>query len=301
MRTRTVASTVAVVVTGWVFAVVASPTAANPPLIASTTMSADQATIEIRGLNLVGTVMGTEEGAAVVPAPAPRVSLEATLLPVTASSQTRVTASLPGGLGAGTYLLVLTRSDGEVAVFYPTVGAAGPPGAAGPDGPPGRAGARGLVGLPGPPGPRGPAFSAADAQDNTSVGTGALAALTAGRSNTAFGARALFTNTTGSFNVAVGAEALQHNVTGSSNTAVGFRALQNTTGSFNVALGLRAGANHVTGDNNVYIDNPGLAAESGVIRIGDTQTQTYLSGTVTAPAFVGDGSGLTNVRAVYQP
>ena len=125
--------------------------------------------------------------------------------------------------------------------------------------------------------------------------------LTAGRSNTAFGPRVLFSNTTGSFNVAVGGEALHQNVTGSSNTAVGFRALQNTTGSFNVALGLRAGANHVTGDNNLYIDNPGLGAESGVIRIGDTQTQIYLSGTVTAPAFAGDGSALTNVRAVYQP
>ena len=40
-----------------------------------------------------------------------------------------------------------------------------------------------------------------------------------------------------------------------------------------------------------------------VIRIGTpgTYTQTHLSGTVTATAFVGHGSALTNVRAVYQP
>ena len=55
------------------------------------------------------------------------------------------------------------------------------------------------------------------------------------------------------------------------------------------------------GDNNIYIGNMGQAVESGIIRIGSSQTHTYLSGAVTAPAFAGDGAALTNVRAVYQP
>ena len=67
-------------------------------------------------------------------------------------------------------------------------------------------------------------------------------------------------------------------------------------------VGISAGQDHIVGDNNIYIGNPGAAADSGVIRVGTgATTQTYLAGTVTAPAFVGDGSGLRNVRAVYQP
>lgn len=68
-------------------------------------------------------------------------------------------------------------------------------------------------------------------------------------------------------------------------------------------LGLDAGIDHVTGDHNIYIAHPGVADETGFIRIGQPgrHTQTHLSGTVIAPAFVGDGSALTNVRAVYQP
>ena len=107
----------------------------------------------------------------------------------------------------------------------------------------------------------------------------------------------------GSNNVAVGGYSLLYNRTGSSNTAIGYSALSRTTSSFNIGLGYDAGSAHVTGDNNIYIGHRGIADETGIIRIGTagTHTQTYLQGTVTATSFVGDGSALTNVRAVYQP
>ena len=84
---------------------------------------------------------------------------------------------------------------------------------------------------------------------------------------------------------------------------IGNSALFGTTSSFNIGLGYDAGSAHVTGDNNIYIGHRGIADETGIIRIGTpgTHTQTYLQGTVTATSFVGDGSALTNVRAVYQP
>ena len=64
----------------------------------------------------------------------PSVSLAPIPLPVTASSATWATATLPSPLNAGTYLLVLHRSDAEAATFYVTVGAVGPQGPAGPAG-----------------------------------------------------------------------------------------------------------------------------------------------------------------------
>ena len=48
----------------------------------------------------------------------------------------------------------------------------------------------------------------AAAQDNTSLGTGALQNNTTGSFNTAIGVDALFSNTTGSFNTASGVNAL---------------------------------------------------------------------------------------------
>ena len=297
IRTATVMA-----VAGWAFAALAAPVAANPPLIASTTVSDDQTTLTIKGVHLEVGSAETDD-CTTLSAPAPQVTLEATTLSVTASCRTQVTATLPGTLPAGTYLLTVERSDAELAVFYPTFGAAGPPGIPGPAGAPGRIGAPGRTGLPGLAGPQGPAFTATDAQDNTALGASALGSVTTGRSNTAIGPSALFNGTTASTNVAVGGIALQNNTVGASNTAIGYGSLRQSTGSFNIALGFRAGQQLIVGDNNIYIGSSGALVESGVIRIGITgaTTQTYLAGTVTAPSFVGDGSALTNVPAVYQP
>jgi hypothetical protein len=114
---------------------------------------------------------------------------------------------------------------------------------------------------------------------NTAAGYQALDANTTGTGNTAAGYYALPGNTTGHSNTATGAQALYANTTGYNNTAEGFDALySNTTGSNNIALGFGAGANLTTGNNTIDIGNLGVAAEANTIRIGNTQTATYIAG-----------------------
>jgi hypothetical protein len=158
-------------------------------------------------------------------------------------------------------------------------------------------------------------------EGNNNAGLGYAAAVhnTTGSNNTATGYQALHSNNTGSDNVAVGYNAGYgavdssyangtfvgsgagfSNSTGGNNTALGMNALYaNTTGNRNVALGYQAGNAQTTGSDNVYVANPGVAAESGTIRIGTagTHTDTYLAGTVRATAFAGSGAGLTDVAA----
>jgi hypothetical protein len=70
-------------------------------------------------------------------------------------------------------------------------------------------------------------------------------------------------------------------MTGNSNSAFGNGALQNlTSGSNNITIGDGAGSNLTTGSNNVYIGNPGITSESNIIRIGSTQTATFIAGTI---------------------
>jgi uncharacterized coiled-coil protein SlyX len=114
--------------------------------------------------------------------------------------------------------------------------------------------------------------------DNTATGYRALFSNTTGTNNTANGFYALLGNTTGGGNTADGFIALQHNTTGSNNTAIGVGALgDNTTGMFNTALGYSAGQGHHTGDNNIYIGAAG-SDESNTMRIGGSQTATYITG-----------------------
>jgi YVTN family beta-propeller protein len=140
----------------------------------------------------------------------------------------------------------------------------------------------------------GPAGNAATSgSDNTAVGNAALVFNLSGSDNTAFGAGALFTNGIGSFNVAYGDGALESNSVGSYNTAVGSSTLYgNTTGSNNIALGYQAGYAITTGSSNIDIGNPGLASDTNIIRIGTSQTNTYIAGVIN-----GNGGGLTNINA----
>jgi hypothetical protein len=115
--------------------------------------------------------------------------------------------------------------------------------------------------------------------DNTASGFQALLNNTVGENNTANGVDALLSNTTGGGNTANGVNALFSNTTGNNNTAIGGGALfHNTTGGVNVAVGDFAGGNLTTGDVNIDILNPGVAGESNTIRIGVTQTRTFIAG-----------------------
>ncbi len=114
---------------------------------------------------------------------------------------------------------------------------------------------------------------------NTAVGHEALFSNAGGNLNSALGSLALFYNTSGQTNTALGARALFNNGTGSGNTAVGADALPSlTTGNGNIAIGVNAGSAISTGGNNIDIGNPGFGDETGVIRIGTTQTKAVLVG-----------------------
>jgi len=143
-----------------------------------------------------------------------------------------------------------------------------------------------------------------DGNQNFFTGTSAGSATTGGQYNTANGYWALYTNTSGSYNTADGNQALYNN-TGTGNTAVGAGALSlNTSGGNNIALGYQAGFN-ITGSGNIDIGNEGLAGENNTIRLGGSQTMTYIAGVINFPVisnavvtnsiFGGNGGGLTNL------
>jgi len=117
--------------------------------------------------------------------------------------------------------------------------------------------------------------------DNFAGGFQALASNTTGKENVASGSGSLTANTTGRFNLAGGSNALSRNTTGHDNTALGRHALDaNTSGDSNLALGSAAGEKVTTGSDNVEIANPGVAGESGRIRIGTDgkQTAAFIAG-----------------------
>jgi uncharacterized coiled-coil protein SlyX len=134
--------------------------------------------------------------------------------------------------------------------------------------------------------------------NNTAIGNTALYNNTGGYKNTATGHNSLLTNTTGNYNTATGAGSLKFNTIGTYNTANGQGALNsntsglgntaegagalfhNTTGRLNIVLGAAAGQNLTTGSNNIDISNPGVAAESNIIRIGNEVAFTDLVGIV---------------------
>ena len=113
--------------------------------------------------------------------------------------------------------------------------------------------------------------------NNTAYGASALYSNTTGINNTATGFGALYSNT-GAQNTASGFKALYFNSSGTGNTGEGYRALLNNTGSNNIGLGSNAGINLTTGSSNIDIGNNGVAAETTTIRIGASQTKTFIAG-----------------------
>ncbi|MGZ7078634.1 MAG: tail fiber domain-containing protein, partial [Thermoanaerobaculia bacterium] len=126
------------------------------------------------------------------------------------------------------------------------------------------------------------ALYANNADYNTANGSYALTTNSSGSYNVASGFQALKNNTTGLENTALGSSTLFQNIGGNDNTAVGLNALgTNTAGGFNVALGYNAGL-LTTGNRNIVIGNSGVASEDDTIRIGNTQSQTFIAGIVSA-------------------
>jgi hypothetical protein len=115
-------------------------------------------------------------------------------------------------------------------------------------------------------------------QLNTAVGAGALQSNTTGSLNAAFGVTTLQDNTTGSNNVCIGPSACLMNVSGNGNVFVGPSAGMNSTGGLNTAVGFLAGSKILGGTFNIDIGNTAPGDESNVIRIGDTQSATFLAG-----------------------
>lgn len=116
------------------------------------------------------------------------------------------------------------------------------------------------------------------------LGDSALGVNTTGSNNTVVGEYACSSNTTGSNNTAVGTYASGSNITSSDNTAVGYFALLDATGSGNIAVGSQAGVNLTSGSNNIEIGNTAPGNESNTIRIGSTQTATFIAGVNGATA-----------------
>jgi hypothetical protein len=157
---------------------------------------------------------------------------------------------------------------------------------------------------------------------NTAIGANTLV-FSSGGGNTAVGLNALYNNRTGynstvlGYNadmneqdgldtVAIGVSTFEATTTGNQNTAVGTYAFQNmTAGSGNVGLGYYAGNGLVEGTNNIYIGNPGSADDNEIIRIGNGQTDTYISGKIHNPVFnqitITGGSDLAEPFKISSP
>lgn len=163
------------------------------------------------------------------------------------------------------------------------------------------------------------AISSSNGSGNTAIGSNAMrqgqAGNVDGSYNTAVGSRALTNGDNGGFNTAIGASSIER-TEGDNNSGLGYRTLfSNTTGSDNTAIGYNAGVTITTGSNNTLVGSSAdvssnnlsnataiganaIVDASNKIQLGDSNvTLVETSGTVSASAFVGDGSGLTNLPA----
>ena len=141
-------------------------------------------------------------------------------------------------------------------------------------------------------------YSGSGFDNNTAVGYYSLQKVTYGQQNTALGAETMFELTSGNWNTAIGAQTI-FNSTGNGNTALGYRAGETlTTGSNNLLIGMQADVSLNNLSNAIAIGYDATVNASNKIQLGNSNiTLVETSGTVSASAFVGDGSGLTNLPA----
>ena len=139
-------------------------------------------------------------------------------------------------------------------------------------------------------------YSGSGFDNNTAVGYYSLKKVTYGQQNTALGAETMFELTSGNWNTAIGAQTI-FNSTGNGNTALGYRAGETlTTGSNNLLIGMQADVSLNNLSNAIAIGYDATVNASNKIQLGNSNiTLVETSGTVSASAFVGDGSGLTGI------
>ena len=131
---------------------------------------------------------------------------------------------------------------------------------------------------------------------NEAIGDAALVNLLSGSGNTAMGNDAMYSSISSSWNTAIGPFAMYLSSSGDFNTALGWAALASVNGANanntivgNIgAYGFNGSSPCTTGHDNIDIGAAGVAAESGIIRIGTpgTHTNTYFSGVGTFPSDV---------------
>ena len=152
---------------------------------------------------------------------------------------------------------------------------------------------------------------------NVAIGPYALQDTDSGFRNVAVGRSALIYNIIGGDNVGIGDRALRFN-NSNYNTGVGRHSLENNIfGEYNSAIGWYAGSdnnnqngngkntflgalsNTVSGstvENSTAVGYGAIVTTSNTIQLGDEYIEIVnTSGIVSATAFYGDGSGLTNV------
>jgi hypothetical protein len=96
----------------------------------------------------------------------------------------------------------------------------------------------------------------------------------------------------GHYQTAIGYQSLSGNQS-NANTAIGGSALQNCiSGTANTAIGMNAGSSIISGNFNILIGNTGLSSDNYIIRIGDSQTDTYFNSNLHAKTIV---TNITNI------
>lgn len=159
--------------------------------------------------------------------------------------------------------------------------------------------------------------------NNTGVGEQALQVAT-GICNTAIGRRTLLNTSTGGCNTAIGVNALQSITNSSQNVGIGVASLNSigANSSNNTAVGINTAFNVIQGSGNVYIGSGAgpvgsNVAESNKLYINNLASNTpliggnfstkvvnlngnvFVSQSISASLFQGDGSGLTNITAEW--
>lgn len=134
---------------------------------------------------------------------------------------------------------------------------------------------------------------------NIGIGNEVLRNNTDGNSNYGIGDIALGENIDGSYNTAFGTNSLLENISGNYNTSIGFSSGRGTNGNNNTFIGAKTSTPsdlEQNISNSTAIGYRAIIYQSNSIQLGNEEIELVrTSGTVSATAFRGDGSQLTNL------